>query len=90
MLVLHGGDVNPAARRVLLGRGDDGLMHVPEEPRMFSGEAACAPLFSENPISVEVMHCEVDTPVTCLACIARHLDKLWTVLAGTIMRVDVS
>ncbi len=79
---------NEAARRVLLGYDAWGVAHVPDEPRQHNTEAACATCFSDDPICVQVQHCEIDTPVTCLACIAYHLRSLWVVLAGTIMRVD--
>ncbi len=34
-------------------------------------EAMCASLFTAAPIAVEVVVVEVDTPLTCLTCIAR-------------------
>jgi ribosomal protein S12 methylthiotransferase accessory factor YcaO len=80
--------MNPAVRRLRIGVDENGLRHVPDEPMRTSTEAVCASVFSERPVSVEVLDCPIDTSVTCIWCVAFHLDKLWTVLAGTWIRVD--
>ena len=76
-------------RVVLLGYDDLGLRHVPdvEPPSRVFNEAACACMFSIQPISVVVREVPEDTTVTCLTCIAFHYAKLWTVMKGTNIRV---
>jgi hypothetical protein len=75
---------------VLLGFDDvGGLWHIPdvEPPSRVFNEAACACLFSQQPIEVVVKEMPEGSPVTCLFCIAFHYKKLWIVEKGPNLRV---